>query len=164
MCRGYLLRFEQLKLEIDKHEGTVVEMGKTGINSVKLENGNSNMVLGLRNRAMKMIDCVYDLKDGNLRQIAENEMIIKQEMEVIKSNECKLRKRLDMVQYEKEDLAKLLEVKKEVTRFTTRSIDDHERLVDQRGYRQRSMSVEKQVHFEYVSCTTFRELNKSHPV
>ena len=53
-----------------------------------------------------------------------------------------------MVQYGKEDLVELLEVKKEAMFLTTRSSDDHEpgfdRLVDQRGHEQRSMSVLRQ--------------------
>ena len=100
------------------------------------------MVLCLRNRAMKMKDCVYelDLKDRSLRQFVNNEKVIKQEMEVIKLNECKFRRRLDMVQREKRDLVKLLEVKKEVMFLIAKSSDDYvsrfERLVDQRTHRQ----------------------------
>ena len=89
--REYLLRFERLKLQIDKHEGTVIDRGKTGNNDVRLENKNSNMVLNLRNR-----DCV--------------------------------------------------------TFLTTRLCDDHESglkwLMDQRGHKQRGMSVKKQVHLD----------------
>ena len=99
-------------------EGTVVEMSETGNNSVKVKNGDSDMVLGLRERAEKMISS---------RQITKN------------------RKRLDVVWYEKEDLIELLEVKKEAMFLTTRSGDDHElgfhRLVVQRGHKQRSMSI-----------------------
>ena len=87
--REYLLRFERLKLQIDKHEGTVIDRGKTGNNDVRLENKNSNMVLNLRNK-----DCV--------------------------------------------------------TFLTTRLCDDHElglkKLMDQKGHKQRGMSIRKQVH------------------
>ena len=82
----------------------------------------------------------------------KNEMVIKQEMEIIESNKCKFRKKLDMVQCEEKDLVELLENKKEATFLTTRLCNDHgsglERLMDQRGHKQQGMSVGKQVHFD----------------
>ena len=54
-------------------------------------------------------------------------------MEVIKLNECKFRRRLDMVQREKEDLVKPLEVKKEALFLATRSSDDQDSSINNRG-------------------------------
>ena len=80
----------------------------------------------------------------------KNKMVIKQEMEIIKSSECKFRKRLNMIQCEEKVLVGLLEDKKEVTFLTARLCDDHEsglkKLMDQKGRKQRGMSIRKQVH------------------
>ena len=176
MCREYLLRLEQLKVEVklmeessfldedlrkgsssvlvegrkkkasgrseDKHDGTVEEMSN---NFVRLRNENSSMVLCLRNRAMKMKDCAYDLnqKERSLGQFMNNEEIMRQEIEEIKFNECKFKRRLDMVRREKKDLVELLIWLKSSNDYVSRV----ERLVNQRTDRQGIMSIKRQVNF-----------------
>ena len=78
--------------------------------NVRLRNENSSMVLCLRNRAMRMKDCAYDLnqKDKNLGQLVNNEEAVRQEIAEIKFNECKFKRRLDMIRREKKDLVELL--------------------------------------------------------
>ena len=57
----------------------------------------------------------------------KNEMVIKQEMEIFKSNKCKLRKRLDMVQCEEKDLVELLE------QSNNSSVKQHEKVWSRRS-------------------------------
>ena len=89
-----------------------------------------------------MKDYVHDLnrKDRSLRQLVNNEKAIRQEIEEIKSNGCKFKRELDMVQREKKGLVELLEVKKGAMFLIAKSSEDCVsslvRLVDQRTHRQ----------------------------
>ena len=154
MCREYLLRLEQLKAEVEMQEelsfinkvsseesslvlGTKeTVLGKSNDKqNVRLENENSSMVLCLRNRAMRMKDCVYDLKwkDKNLGQLVNNEKAVRREMAEIRVNECKFNKRLDRVQQEKKNLVELLTWLKSSNDYVSKI----EKLVNQRTHRQR---------------------------
>ena len=103
--------------------------------SVWLRNENSNMVLCLRNRAMRMKDCAYDLnrKNEDLRQFVNSEKVVKEEIAEIRFNECKLNRRLDTVHRERRELAELLTWLKSSNDYVSRV----ERLVNQRTHRQR---------------------------
>ena len=118
-------------VSVDKHDDTVEDMN----NFVSLANENSSMVLCLRNRAMRMKDCVYDLKwkDKNLGQLVNNEKAVRREMAEIRVNECKFNKRLDRVQQEKKNLVELLTWLKSSNDYVSRV----EELVNQRTRRQR---------------------------
>ena len=156
MCGEYLLRLEQLKAEVElqkelsfndrdssKGSSSVLIEGKRkktsgrskDKQSVRLRNENSNMVLCLRNRAMRMKDCAYDLnrKNKNLRQLVNNEKVVKEEIAEIRFNECKFNRRLDTVYREWGELAELLTWLKSSNDYVSRV----ERLVNQRTHRQR---------------------------
>ena len=103
--------------------------------SVRLRYENSTMVLCLRNRAMRIKDWAYDLnrKDEDLRQLVNNEKVVREEIAEIGFNECKLNRRLDTVHRERRKLAELLTWLTSSNDYVSRV----ERLVNQRTHRQR---------------------------
>ena len=92
-----------------------------------------------------MKDCTYDLilKNENLELLVYNEEVVRREIAEIRLNECKINRRLDMVQREKKDLVELLTWLKSSNDYVSRV----ERLVNQRTHRQGIMSIKRQVHF-----------------
>ena len=82
-----------------------------------------------------MKDCACDLnrKDKNLGHLVNNEEAVRQEIAEIKFNECKFKRRLDMVRREEKDLVELLSWLKSSNDYVSRV----ERLVNQRTHRQR---------------------------
>ena len=154
MCKEYLLHLEQLRAEVelqeelssidkDPSEGSSSVLGKkekasgksNDKQNVRSRNENSSMVLCLRNRAMRMKDCTYDLilKNEDLGLLVYNEESVRREIAEIRLNECKFNRRLDTVQREKKDLVDLLTWLKSSNDYVSRV----EKLVNQRTHRQR---------------------------
>ena len=154
MCKEYLLRLDQLKAEVELHrelsgidressKRSSSVLGKKRKTSGKTKskqnvwsrNENSSMVLCLRNRAMRMKDCTYDLilMNENLELLVYNEEIVRQEIAEVRLHECNFNRKLDMVQREKKDLIELLTWLKSSNDYVSRV----EELVTQRTHRQR---------------------------
>ena len=154
MCREYLSHLEQLQAEIEMQgelsfNTNSSENSSSGLGAketvsgksndeqnVQLNNGNSNTVLCLRRRIMRMKDCVSDFKliNKKLGQLVDNEEAVKREMAGLRLNECKFNKRLDRVQHEKENLVDLLTWLKASNNYVSRV----EKLVRQRFFGRKS--------------------------